>query len=64
MNFVRIGFAVAGFALALISIALNNSRLGWAAIAMLLVSVIARLALRKRVDSTSDETDSDHSSPL
>ena len=64
MNFVRIGFAVAGFALALISIALNNSRLGWAAIAMLLVSVIARLTLCKRVDSTSDEADSDHSSPL
>jgi hypothetical protein len=64
VNFVRIGFAVAGFVLALISIALNDSRLGWAAIAMLLVSVIARLTLRKRVDSTSDEADSDHSSPL
>jgi hypothetical protein len=64
VNFVRIGFAVAGFVLALISIALNNSWLGWAAIAMLLVSVIARLALRKRMDSTLDDADSDHSSPL
>ena len=64
MNFVRIGFAVAGFVLALISIALNNTRLGWAAIAMLLVSVIARLTLRKRMDSTPDEADPDHSSPL
>jgi hypothetical protein len=64
VNFLRVGFAVAGFVLALISIALNDSRLGWAAIAMLLVSVIARLALRKRMDSTPDEADSDHGSPL
>jgi hypothetical protein len=64
VNFVRVGFAVAGFVLALMSIALNDSRLGWAAIAVLLVSLLARLTLRKRMDSTSGEDDSDHGSPL
>ena len=64
MNIIRVGFAAAGFALALISIALNHDRLGWAAIALLLVSMFARLTLRKRRDSSSDEAGSDHSSPL
>jgi hypothetical protein len=64
VNFVRVGFAVAGFVLALMSIALNDSRLGWAAIAVLLVSLLARLTLRKRMDSTSAEDDSDYGSPL
>jgi hypothetical protein len=63
VNFVRVGFAVAGFALALMSMALNDRRLGWAAIAVLLVSLLARLTLRKRMDSTS-EADSDHGSSL
>jgi hypothetical protein len=31
---------------------------------VLLVSLLARLTLRKRVDSTSDEADSNHGSPL
>ena len=48
MNRIRLGFAVLGFTLALLSIALEEIRLGWAAIAALLVSVIARLLLRKR----------------
>ena len=64
MNFVRVGFAVAGFVLALLSIALNHDQLGWAAIALLLVSAFARLTLRKREDSHSDEAGSNHSSPL
>jgi hypothetical protein len=64
VNLLRLAFAVAGFVLALISIALNDDRLGWAAIAMLLVSLFARLTLRKRIDSGSDEAGSDHSSPL
>jgi hypothetical protein len=64
MNLIRVGFAVAGFALALISIALNHDWLSWAAIALLLVSVLARLTLRKRTDTGSDEADSGHSSPL
>jgi hypothetical protein len=35
----------------LISIGLNDERLAWAAIAMLLISVLARITLRKRTDS-------------
>lgn len=37
-----------GFALAFLSVALDDVRLGWAAIAVLLISAIARLILRKR----------------
>ena len=59
MNFLRVAFAVAGFILALMSIALNHNRLGWAAIALLLVSVLVRLTLRKRTKSSSDEPSSD-----
>ena len=58
MNFLRVGFAAAGFVLALVSIALNHNRLGWAAIALLLVSVFARLTLRKRMDTSSKGDDS------
>jgi hypothetical protein len=50
--------------LALISIAVNDVRLGWAAIALLLVSVLARLTLRKRTNSSSNEAGSDDSSSL
>jgi hypothetical protein len=64
VNVLRVGFAVAGFVLALISIALDHGRLGWAAIALLLVSVLARLTIRKRNDSASNEGDSDHGSPV
>lgn len=64
MNILRIGFAVAGFVLALISIAVNDHRLGWAAIVMLLGSVFARLTLRKRMDSRSNEADPENSSSV
>jgi hypothetical protein len=64
VNLLRVGFAVAGFVLALISIALDHSRLGWAAIALLLASVFARLTVRKRTDISSNQADSDHGSPL
>jgi Flp pilus assembly protein TadB len=64
VNFLRVGFAIAGFGLALLSIAWNHHRLGWAAIAMLLVSVFARLTLRKRTDSSSPKAGSDRSSAM
>jgi hypothetical protein len=64
VNVLRVGFAVAGFVLALISIALDHSRLGWAAIALLLVSVLARLTIRKRTGTDSNQADSNHGSPL
>jgi hypothetical protein len=48
MNRLRLVFAGIGFTLALLSIALNDRRIGWAAIAVLLVSIMARLILGKR----------------
>jgi hypothetical protein len=53
VNRLRIGFALCGFVLALLSVALNDARLGWAAIALLLCSTILRLILRKRDDAKS-----------
>jgi len=53
MNRVRVAFAGLGFVLALLSIARNDSWLGWAAIAALLVSVMVRLIVRKREDRNS-----------
>ena len=53
MNRLRVGFALLGFVLALLSVALNDIRLGWAAIAVLLISLITRLILRKRVSRNS-----------
>ena len=51
MNRLRLGFALFGFVLAFLSVALDEVRLGWAAIAVLLISAIARLILRKRASS-------------
>ena len=53
MNHLKLAFALLGFVLALLSVALDDIRLGWAAIAALLVSLIARLILRKRVKGNS-----------
>jgi hypothetical protein len=55
---------VAGFVLALLSITLDHRRLAWAAIALLLMSVLVRLTTRRRTHAGSNEADSDHSSPL
>jgi hypothetical protein len=54
VNRLRVGFALLGFVLALLSVALNDIRLGWAAIAVLLISLIVRLILRKRVNRDSE----------
>jgi hypothetical protein len=43
----RIGLALAGFAVAVLSVALENHRLGWAAIALLLGSLIVRVLQRR-----------------
>ena len=43
MNRIRIGLAVAGFVLALLSVALDDHRLAWAAIAVLAASLLIRL---------------------
>ena len=52
-NRIRLAFAALGFALALAAIALNDSWLGWAAIALLLISLAARLITGKRENGNS-----------
>ncbi len=47
MNHLRLGLALGGFVLALLGVALNDLRLAWGAIAVLLGSLILRLILRK-----------------
>lgn len=51
MNRLRFGFAACGFVLALAGVMLNDARLVWAAIAVLVASFIVRFVLRKRGDS-------------
>ena len=46
MNHLKLGLALAGFLLAVLSVALDERRLGWAAIALLIGSLILRLLLR------------------
>ena len=48
MSRFRIGFALGGFVAALLSVALNDDRIAWLAIALLAISLILRLLLRKR----------------
>jgi uncharacterized membrane protein YfcA len=50
MSQLRIAAVVAGFVAALLSVALDDKRLAWMAIALLTVSLILRLVLRKRED--------------
>jgi hypothetical protein len=52
VNRLRIAFAIIGFALAIISVALEDVRLGWAAIAVLLLSLLVRLVLQKRTGAS------------
>jgi hypothetical protein len=44
---LRVGLALAGFAVAVLAIALEDRRLGWGAIALLLGSMIVRLLQRR-----------------
>ena len=53
MNHLRRGLAICGFVLALLGVALNDLRLAWGAIAVLLGSLILRLILRKRGNGNS-----------
>jgi uncharacterized membrane protein YfcA len=48
MSRLRIAFALGGFLAALLSVALNDDRIAWLAIALLAVSLILRIILRKR----------------
>lgn len=53
MNYLRLGLALSGFVLALLGVALGDLRLVWAAIAVLLGSLILRLVLRNRANGNS-----------
>ena len=48
LSALRIGLALGGFVVAVLAIALENHRVGWAAIALLLGSLILRLIQRRR----------------
>jgi uncharacterized membrane protein YfcA len=50
MSRLRIAAALAGFVAALLSVTLDDTRLAWVAIALLTISLILRLILRKRED--------------
>ena len=50
MSRLRIAAALAGFVAALLSVALDDTRLAWMAIALLTISLTLRLILRKRED--------------
>jgi uncharacterized membrane protein YfcA len=54
---LRIAFALAGFTAAVLSVALDERRLAWLAIALLTISLILRVILRKR-DARTREDDS------
>ena len=53
MRYARLGLALAGFAAAVVSIALNDQQVGWGAIALLTGSLILRLLSGKREDRDS-----------
>ena len=54
MSQLRIVFVLAGLAAAVLSVALDDKRLAWVAIALLTVSLILRLILRKRENRRPD----------
>ena len=48
MNYLRLGLAASGFAVALLGVAADDIRLIWGAIALLLGSLLVRLIVGKR----------------
>jgi hypothetical protein len=57
MTRLRIVFALTGFLVALLSVALDDKRVAWVAIALLVVSLILRLIVRKRGGGSPDDSD-------
>ena len=53
MSHLRMGLALCGFVLAVLGVAMDDVRLVWGAIAVLLASLILRLILRKGVNGNS-----------
>ena len=58
MNRLRLGFAIAGLVLALLSVVLDSRTLGWCAIVFLAASIILRLILPKQGNPKSDRGNS------
>jgi hypothetical protein len=56
MNRLRLGLAIAGFALALLSVALDDRRIAWGAITLLATSLVCRLLLKKEKSKWERET--------
>lgn len=54
MNQLKLGLALAGLLLAVVSVAREDRQLAWGAIALLTGSLIVRLLIRKRQDGNSD----------
>jgi hypothetical protein len=48
VNYMRLGLAFGGFAVALLALAFQDQRLGWGAIALLGGSLVVRLVQRRR----------------
>jgi hypothetical protein len=48
VTYLRLGLAFGGFAVALLAVAFEDERLGWAAIALLAGSLLVRVIERRR----------------
>jgi hypothetical protein len=48
VNYLRLGLAFGGFAVALLAVAFEDQRLGWGAIALLASSLLVRVIERRR----------------
>lgn len=57
LNILRLVLALAGFATALLAIAFEDRRLGWAAIVLLIGALLARLLHRRRQSSDRSQRD-------
>jgi hypothetical protein len=56
VNQLKLGLALAGLLLAVVSVAWEDRRLAWGAIALLTGSLIVRLLIRKRENGNSDSS--------
>jgi hypothetical protein len=57
VNRIRLASALAGFAMALLSVAFGSRLLGWVAILLLGLSAVLRLVLRRREDHLRRQSD-------
>jgi hypothetical protein len=57
VNRIRLASALAGFAMALLSVAFSSRLLGWVAILLLVISAVLRLVLRRREDHLRRQSD-------